>query len=135
MTMRTIEKTLYLKAAPERVWAYLTDKALLAEWFHPAENNLADGEDYALLSKDGSALCSGTVTEMTPHTRLAYSFTAGPMAGLMTEVTWTLTEVEGGTHLALKHDGLPGSAEGFGLLAAFDAGWDDHLKRMRDIDA
>ena len=135
MTTRTIEKSLFLKASPERVWAFLTDKTLLAEWFHPAEHDLTDGKDYALLSKDGSTLCSGTVTEMTPHTRLAYSFTAGPMGGLMTEVTWTLTEVEGGTHLALRHEGFPGSGEAFGLLAAFDAGWDDHLKRMRGIDA
>ena len=44
-------------------------------------------------------------------------------------------EVEGGTQLALKHEGFPGSGEAFGLLAAFDAGWDDHLKRMRGLDA
>lgn len=135
MTTRTIEKTLYLAASPERVWAYLTNAELLSEWFQRADADLVDGEDYALLGKDGSAVCSGRVTEMTPYTKLAYSFTATPMKGLMTHVTWTLTPVEGGTHLALRHDGLPGTAEGFGLLHAFDQGWEKHLARMRDLDA
>jgi len=50
-------------------------------------------------------------------------------------VTWRLEEVEGGTRLSLRHDGLPAAAEGFGLLVAFDKGWDEHLQRMRAIDA
>lgn len=135
MTDRNIQKSIYLAAAPSRVWDYLTDKALLAEWFHPAANDLADGQPYALLAKDGNELCSGEVIEMVQHKKLTYSFTAKPMNGLMTQVTWTLEAVEGGTRLSMIHKGFPAAAEAFGLLAAFDKGWDDHLQRMRAIDA
>ena len=46
------------------------------------------------------------------------------MNGLMTRVEWTLTPVGGGTRLDLLHQGLSSDADGFGLLVAFDAGWD-----------
>lgn len=133
--MTTIRKSIHLPAAPERVWAYLTEANQLAKWFHPADGDLAEGRDYALLDKEGEPLCFGTVREMVPHKRLVMSFTARPMNGLMTDVAWTLTEVPGGTRLDLEHSGLPAESEGFGLVVAFDAGWDKHLLSMREIEA
>ena len=133
--MTEIRKSIHLAAAPERVWDYLTRTDLLAKWFHPAAADLAEGQDYALLDSAGEPLCTGTVTRMVPHETLAMSFTARPMNGLMTEVTWTLTETSGGTQLDLVHTGLPEDGAGYGLVLAFDKGWDDHLARMRGIDA
>ena len=135
MTTRTITKSLYLAAAPERVWDYLTKSELLAKWFHPAQADLCEGADYALLGDDGNPLCFGKVIEISPPSKLVYSFTAGPMNGLMTEVTWTLTPIETGTLLELSHTGVPAGAQTFGLLSALDKGWDKHLSGLRAIDA
>lgn len=133
----TITKTVFFAASRETVWSFLTDKDKLAQWFHPAEADLVEGQDYALVSKaeDSSTVkqCWGNVVQMDPPTSLVYSFTIGPLAGEMTTVSWLLEEAHGGTKLTLKHEGI-GAAAGdpaLGLLMALDAGWDKHLGSLR----
>ncbi len=129
----TIEKTIHITAPREMVWDYLTKSEHLAKWFHQPVDDLSDGQAFDMKGKDGGSLCSGAIEEMSPVDRLVYSFTAGPMNGMITRVAWTLTTVPGGTRLGLVHSGFGGDAAGFGLLSAFDKGWDDHLIRLRDI--
>lgn len=134
----TITKTVFFKTSPDTVWAYLTEKDRLAEWFHPAEADLADGEDYALLGKSAGGdmvkQCWGTVQHWEPPSKLIYSFTIKPLNGVMTKVTWTLNEAHGGTKLTLNHEGLAAAGDAaLGLLMALDAGWDEHLGRLRHI--
>jgi uncharacterized protein YndB with AHSA1/START domain len=135
MTERTIEKSIYIAASPETVWSYLTKSSELAKWFHKPDENLNDGEAFDMKGKDGSSICGGTVERMDPHSHLTYTFTAGPMNGLITKVAWTLADVPGGTRLSLVHTGFPAAADAFGLLAAFDKGWDGHLIRLREIES
>ena len=130
-----IEKTIHIAAPPEMVWDYLTKSDQLAKWFHRPEADFSDGQAFDMIGKDGSSLCSGAIEVMQPFERLTYSFTAGPMRGLMTNVAWTLTAVAGGTRLGLVHSGFGKGADGFGLLVAFDKGWDGHLIRLREIEA
>jgi len=129
----TIEKTIHIAAPREMVWDYLTKSEHLAKWFHRPDADFAAGQTFDMKGKDGNSLCSGAIDEMSPVERLSYSFTAGPMAGMMTKVAWTLTAVAGGTRLGLKHSGFGDSEAAFGLLAAFDKGWDGHLIRLREI--
>ena len=131
----TIEKTIHIAAPPEMVWDYLTKSSELAKWFHRPETDFGGGQPFDMIGKDGSSLCSGEIEVMQPHERLTYSFTAGPMRGLMTKVAWTLTAVAGGTRLGLVHSGFGEGADDFGLLVAFDKGWDGHLIRLREIEA
>lgn len=136
----SIKKTVFLKAPRETVWAFLTEKDKLARWFHPAEDDLADGRDYALVdqSPEGGMVrqCWGTVQHWDPPTKLAYSFTVKPLNGAMTTVTWTLDEIQGGTRLSLSHDGVGVAGEAaFGLLMALDKGWDEHFGRLRNAAA
>jgi len=136
----TITKTVFFKTSRETVWAFLTEKDKLAEWFHPAEADLADGQDYALIgtSAEGqtSKQCWGTVEHWEPHSKLIYSFTVKPLNGVMTKVTWTLDDARGGTRLTLNHEGLAAAGDAaLGLLTALDAGWDEHLGRLRSVAA
>jgi len=136
MTATTITKTIFLKAPRDVVWAFLTEKDKLARWFHPAENDLQEGEAYALLDqKDGvSKVCWGEVLEMRPFDSLAYTFTVKPLNGAMTTVRWTLEEAAGGTRLTLRHEGIEKAAGEAALimLSALDTGWDAHFARLRD---
>jgi len=139
MTNDTINKSAFFAVPRETIWAFLTKKEKLALWFHPAESDLVENQDYALIQKseDGSVTkqCWGTVVEMTKPSRLVYSFTIKPLAGEMTMVTWTLEEVHGGTKLSLTHEGI-GRAAGdaaIGLLLALDGGWDKHLSKLRAV--
>ena len=135
----SITKTVFLRAPREQVWAFLTEKDKLARWFHPAEEDLAEGQDYALVasSAEGGMVrqCWGTVQHWEPPRKLVYSFTVKPLNGAMTTVTWTLDDVQDGTRLSLLHEGV-GVAAGdaaFGLLMALDKGWDEHLGRLRPL--
>lgn len=135
MTATSITKTVFFTARQETVWAFLTEKDKLAEWFHPAEADLKQGEDYTLLDQHGdmTRICWGTVLEMDPPRRLVYSFTVKPLNGAMTTVTWTLEEAAGGTRLTLVHEGIELAAgeAAMGLLCALDKGWDEHFGRLR----
>lgn len=128
----TIEKTMYLPADKETVWAYLTQPEKLARWFHAPKVPLAANAPYELCGTDsGDKLCWGDVEEMKPHDYMRWSFTVAPAAGHMSTVEWHLKSVPGGTRLSLVHTGLPEGTDGFGLLLALDKGWHDHLRQMR----
>lgn len=139
MSNTTISKTYVFAASRETVWSFLTEKDKLAQWFHPATADLTEGEAYALVEKqkDGSEVkqCWGTVLEMDKPSTLVYSFTLGPLNGAMTTVTWTLEEIQNGTRLTLKHEGIEEAAgeAAIGLLLALDKGWDEHVDSLRSL--
>ena len=131
MTLHTIEKTLILASPPSIVWSHLTDPEKLSVWFHRPDHSLAQSGPFSMPGADGAPLVWGNVTEAQSPTRLAYEFSARPMGDLVTHVVWTLTAVEAGTRLHLTHSGIPQDGAGFGLLTAFDGGWDAHLLDFR----
>jgi uncharacterized protein YndB with AHSA1/START domain len=131
MSDTVLRKSIYLKATPAQVWAYLTDPQKLAIWFHKPETPLVEG-DYAMFgTESGDKLMWGNVLVAEPYSRLEYTFTIAPMGDRSSTVKWSLEEVPGGTNLSLLHEGLPQGEEAFGLTLALDKGWDDHLARMR----
>lgn len=135
MTATTLTKTIILDAPIDIVWAFLTEKDKLARWFHPAEDDLKEGEAYTLLDQHGdmTRICWGTVQEMRPFGRLVYTFTFKPLNGATTIVRWTLEDAAGGTRLTLEHEGIEraAGAAAFKMLSALDAGWDEHFGRLR----
>ena len=128
-----LRKNIYLRATKAQVWAYLTDPDKLAIWFHKPTETLTEGSDYEMHGvQSGDKLMWGKVTKSQPHDQLEYTFTIAPMGDAVSTVSWTLTEVAGGTQLSLEHSGLPQGEDAFGLTLALDKGWDDHMARMRD---
>lgn len=131
MTATVLRKSIYLKATPSQVWAYLTDPEKLGIWFHKPKTDLVEGSYEMFGTESGDKLMWGKVLVAEPFTRLEYTFSIAPMGDKDSTVRWSLTEVPGGTNLALIHEGLPQGAEAFGLTLALDKGWDDHIARMR----
>ena len=133
MTDTTLQKTIFLKAPRQRVWDYLTQPEHLAKWFHAPKTPLAEGEKLEMFgTTSGDLLIWGKVIKADAPNHLEYTFTVGPMGDAVSTVRWTLTDVPGGTQLALEHTGLPQGEAAFGLTLALDKGWDDHLVRMRN---
>lgn len=132
MTDTVLKKSIYLKATPSQVWAYLTDPEKLGIWFHKPKTALVEGDYEMFGAESGDKLMWGKVNVADPFTRLEYTFTIAPMGDATSTVKWQLEEVPGGTNLSLHHEGLPQGAEAFGLTLALDKGWDDHLMRMRN---
>lgn len=137
MSNDTLNKSIFLPASRETVWSFLTEKDKLKLWFHPAETDLADKQDYALIAtdEDGTVnkICWGTVLEMDAPSHLKCSFTIKPLSGALTTVTWKLETLDGGTKLSLTHEGISKAAgdAAMGLILALDKGWDEHLGRLR----
>lgn len=131
MTDTILRKSIYLRASPAQVWAYLTDPDKLAIWFHKPETTLVEGEYEMFGTESGDRLMWGEVLVAEPFSRLEYTFTIAPMGDRTSTVKWLLEEVAGGTRLSLRHEGLPQGEEAFDLTLALDKGWDDHLARMR----
>ena len=126
-----LRKSIYLRATPEEVWAYLTDPEKLAIWFHVPKTALAEGEYEMFGAESGDKLMWGSVLVAEPFLKLEYTFTIAPMGDRISTVKWALAEVPGGTQLSLRHEGLAQGEDAFGLSLALDKGWDDHLARMR----
>ncbi|MFS4583608.1 SRPBCC family protein [Phaeobacter sp. C3_T13_0] len=131
MTDTILRKSIYLRATPAQVWAYLTDPEKLAIWFHKPKTPLVEGPYAMFGTESGTRLMWGEVLVAEPYSRLEYSFSIAPMGDQSSTVSWTLNEVPGGTNLSLSHTGLPQTAEAFDLILALDKGWDEHLARMR----
>mgnify|MGYP001794631527 CR=1 FL=1 len=124
-------KTIYLKASPEKVWRHLTDKELLARWFHETDRNLTANASFQYLSfhddKEDRKLMWGDVLESDPPNKLVHTFTHQWLNGVVTTVTWELLALEGGTQLTMTHTGFVAFAE----YADHDKGWDEHMLRLR----
>lgn len=141
MTEAKMIKTLYLKAAPETVWAYLTQSDKLARWFHETDINLdiVDAE-YKFLrenpSDQGDRLCWGKVLEADKPNRLVYTFTHQWLKETITTVCWELEAMYGGTQLTMTHTGFDAVPDGpFDELSGHDKGWDSHFARLRTVAA
>ncbi|SLN31112.1 SRPBCC family protein [Ruegeria meonggei] len=132
MTKSVLQKSIFLQAEPEIVWAYLTEPDRLAEWFHKPVRPLAADQKLEMFgTTSGDLLIWGEVRVARPPEYLEYTFTVKPMGDAISVVKWTLEPVAGGTRLGLHHEGLPQTAEAFGLILALDKGWDEHLGKMR----
>jgi uncharacterized protein YndB with AHSA1/START domain len=125
----TVEKVLpYL---PERIWRTLTRSDLIAKWLMPNDFEPVVGYRFTFKTKpmgdwDGIVHCE--VLQCEPPVLLRYSWKGGTDSNsdygsrLNSEVTWTLTKVEGGTHLKMVHDGFmfPGNRFAYDAMAP---GW------------
>lgn len=120
-----------LPYAPDRIWRALTTSELIAKWLMPNDFVASVGHRFTFRTKpmgdwDGVVQCEVLACE--PPRLLRYAWRGGsdsnPAYGskLDSEVTWTLTPVEGGTHLRLVHDGFefPGNKVAFEMMSP---GW------------
>jgi len=119
--MQPIIKDRLILAAPQAVWAALTEPQAIRAWMgedSTVEIDLRPGGAYRLFSGE----TSGTIQSLEPGTRLTYTWRQGewPAEWGDSLVDWTLTPAKGGTLLHLVHDRFPNEQEREG----HDEGWD-----------
>jgi len=119
--MRPIIKDRLILAAPQAVWAALTEPQAIRAWMgadSTVEIDLRLDGGYRLFGGE----TTGTILSFEPGKRLTYTWRQGewPAEWEDSLVDWTLTPAEGGTHLHLVHDRLPNEQERQG----HDEGWD-----------
>ena len=106
MTTRTVLIERTFPHPPEKLWRALTESRLLAQWlmnndFEPALERKFQFRWAPMPSWDGVIHCEVLVLE--PLKRLSYSWRS---MGLDSVVLFTLTPVEGGTHLRMEQSGF-----------------------------
>lgn len=137
----TVEKV--LPYAPEKIWRTLTTGELIGKWLMPNDFAAVIGHRFTFKTRpmgdwDGVVQCEVLLCE--PPRLLRYSWKGGadsnPAYGsrLDSVVTWTLTPVEGGTHLRMVHDGFvfPGNQLAYDAMGP---GWGRALDRIGSLTA
>lgn len=114
------------------VWAALTEPAALSEWLMATADFTAEvGSRFTLKARpmpgwDG--VINGTVLEVEPPRRLAYTWQGSHMRR-PTTVTWTLIPLDGdSTRLRLEHAGFAGPS-GLLLRAMHQGGWKKFVRK------
>jgi uncharacterized protein YndB with AHSA1/START domain len=135
-----VERT--LPYPPEKIWRALTQPELIGQWLMPNDFAATVGHRFNFRTKpqgdwDGVVHCE--VLEVEPWRRLRYSWRGGsndnPRYGsrLDTVVTWTLTPVEGGTHVRMAHDGF--TPQNDFAYNAMSPGWGRVLEGVERVTA
>jgi len=137
----TVEKV--LPYTPDKIWRTLTTRALIGKWLMPNDFAPRLGHTFTFRTRpmgdwDGVVACEVLACE--PPRLLRYSWKGGsdsnPAYGsrLDSVVTWTLTPVEGGTHVRMVHDGFvfPGNRFAFDVMSP---GWGKVLDSIARVTA
>jgi uncharacterized protein YndB with AHSA1/START domain len=122
---RTLEKEVFIKASPQRVFQALTTKEDLERWFLvKAEVDLRPGG--AIRFEWGPAMVEvGKILVCEPPHRLSYSWEA--LEPSPTTITFELTAENDGTRLHLIHTGIGVGEDWDAYSTAVDSGWSAHL--------
>ncbi len=109
----TIRKERFYPHSPEDVWTAISDPHALAEWLEPNDHKAVVGHKFSFRCDPGicgSGIAECEVIEADPPKRLVWRWVhvvnvekqqySEPMT-----IEWTLTPTEGGTLLALEHNG------------------------------
>jgi uncharacterized protein YndB with AHSA1/START domain len=125
---RTIQKEVFIKASPERVFQALTEKAALERWFvQKAEIDLRLGGAVKLEWAPGMGE-TGKIIALEPPYRLSYTWeTLGPTP---TTSTFELTAENDGTRLRLTHTGIGTGEDWDGYYTNVSSGWNAHLSNL-----
>jgi uncharacterized protein YndB with AHSA1/START domain len=135
-----VERT--LPYPQEKIWRALTQSELIEQWLMPNDFTAIVGHRFNFRTKpqgdwDGVVDCE--VLAVEPNRHLRYSWRGGsdtnPRYGsrLDTVVTWTLTPVEGGTHVRMAHDGF--TPQNDSAYDAMSPGWGRVLQSIERVTA
>jgi uncharacterized protein YndB with AHSA1/START domain len=132
-----IQHQLFYPHPAEQVWDYLTKSELLEQWLMPNNFRPSKGHEFQFrikpmpeLNFDGIVYCK--VLEITPFSKLSYSWQFGPGDGTLHNslVSWTLTPRESGTELLLVHNGFDESTEIVPIFEGMNKGWLSNMQKI-----
>ncbi len=118
---------------PAKLWRALTESQLVAQWLMKNDFEPVVGRKFQLRSDpvpnwDGVIDCEVLVVE--PAKRLAYTWST---MGMGSEVLFTLTPADGGTHVRMEHSGFPMDNDAAYKGATY--GWKSFLEKLETVVA
>jgi uncharacterized protein YndB with AHSA1/START domain len=139
VAMRSIVIERMMPHPPEKIWRALTQSALIEDWlmkndFQPVVGRKFNFRADPMPGWNGVTDCQVLMVE--PNERLSYSWNASgdeAVNGLKTNVTWTLTPVEGGTIVRMEQSGFRPEDERFFQGANY--GWQKMIAGLERVTA
>ena len=129
-TGRMIEREIFIRAAPERVFRALTEKADLEAWFvKEATIDLRVGGTLRLFWDPESV--EGTFLDVDPPHRVVFTWDERPAIAGVTTAAFTLTAEDDGTRLHLVHSGFGAGEAWDRLFENINGGWIEELENLR----
>jgi uncharacterized protein YndB with AHSA1/START domain len=116
---------------PEKVWRALTEGSLIEQWLMSNDFKAEVGHRFtfrAMPVGNWSGVIECEVKAVEPHSRLSYSW--GTL-GVGTDVTWTLTPTENGTHLRMEQSGFGPNQEANYKGAKY--GWNKFIGNLEGV--
>jgi uncharacterized protein YndB with AHSA1/START domain len=141
--LRSIVVERLLPHAPEKVWRALTEAQLIGRWLMPNDFRPEVGHRFTFQARpmgdwDGTVQCEVLACE--PNRLLRYTWVGGAAGNktygsrLDSTVTFTLTPVDGGTHLRVEHAGFRSPDNDF-AYDAMSPGWGRIAERLEHVAA
>src|SRR5216683_3806455 len=128
MIGRSLEKELFIKATPERVFQALTEKEDMERWFLvKVEVDLRPGGEIRF-EWGPDAFEVGKIVVLEPPHRLSYSWEA--LEPSPTTITFELTAENDGTRLHLIHTGIGEGEDWDTYYTSINSGWTVHLNNL-----
>lgn len=125
---RSLEKELFIKATPERVFQALTTKDDLERWFLvKAEVDLRPAGTIRFEWGPG-VFNVGKILVLEPPHRLSYTWEA--LEPSPTTITFELTAENDGTRLHLIHTGIGEGEDWDTYYTSVNGGWNAHLTNL-----
>lgn len=127
---RTVEKELFIAAAPERVYRAFTTKEDLERWFvTKAELETRPGGVFNLWWKEGEH-AAGEFVELDPPRRVTFTWDDRPKYGITT-CTIELVPEGDGTLLRLTHTGFGQGDNWDEHYDGVNGGWSEELGNLK----
>ncbi len=128
ITGRSLEKEIFIKASPERVFRALTEKEEFERWFLvKAEIDLRPGGTIRF-EWAPDVVEVGKILVLEPPHRVSYSWEA--LSSSPTTITFELSAESGGTRLRLVHSGIGEGEDWDNYYNSVNGGWNTHLKNL-----
>jgi uncharacterized protein YndB with AHSA1/START domain len=127
-----IERTAYIEAPPESVFAFLIDPKLMAQWFGSLPTLDPQPGGVFRMDFNNGHVALGVFTEIKPHHRVVFTWgwesAVSALASMKPGCSIVEIDLEaqaGGTRLRLRHSGLPAEFAGI-----HGDEWSGYLRRL-----
>ncbi len=126
---RTVEKELFIAAAPERVYRAFTVKEDLERWFVTSANIQPQAGGVLDLRFPDDAI-NGAYVELEPDRRITFTWDERPKNGITT-CTIELTPEADGTLLRLTQSGFGEGDDWDEFYNSVNSGWSEELGNLK----
>lgn len=127
----TVEVQIQIAARRQTVYRFLADADRFRQWIGDADVMPSPGGDLAVRYPDGN-VARGKFVELVPNERVVFTWgydkSAHGMAPGSTTVTIELSDIESGTLVKLRHEGIPNEEARQGHRH----GWKHYISRLAD---